>query len=479
MKQITGTHTDARFMVDDESLLEQEVVDQVQELIDHPAFTESIVMQPDCHPGSGAPIGFTMALSDRIVPNIVGVDVGCGIAATNVGSELPCTDTERERQVRSAVPMGRSVHDYDDAPHLIDSFPFERANEVFDRFNEAYRDRFGREIDPIEFSFDGYDGEYFKALCRRVLGGRSVGMDHVIKSAGTLGGGNHFVEFARARESNEYWIVIHSGSRYLGLAVAEHWQSVATDRRNATAVRESIPEEYEDYLKFDPEAVSDEELHTWITGGMGESPLRKEQIRSEFEGSEVDAVFQELSSLRPEDRNEDLDWLAGREAHGYYVDMLFAQQYARWNRELMSEAICEALDVEPVETVSSIHNYIDFEDLIVRKGATPAREGQRLVIPFNMADGSILARGRGNERYHRTAPHGAGRTMSRREAKKTGSMDAFAAAMDGVYSESVVEDVLDEAPMAYKPADAIADAIEPTATIVDRLEVVHNLKALD
>ncbi len=479
MKQITGTHTDARFMVDDESLLESEVVDQVQELIDHPAFTEPIVMQADCHPGSGAPIGFTMSLSDRVVPNIVGVDVGCGMAATNIGNELPCTDAERERRVRSAIPMGRSVHDYDDAPHLIDTFPFERANEVFDRFDNAYRERFGQEIDPIEFSFDGYDGAYFKSLCQRVLGGRSVGMGHVIKSAGTLGGGNHFVEFVRARESGEYWFVIHSGSRYLGMAVAQHWQSIATDRRNAAAVRESIPEEYYEYLKFDPATVSDEKLHMWVTGGMGESPLKKERIRSEFEDAEVDRVFQALTNLHPEDRNEALDWLEGREAHGYYVDMLFAQQYARWNRELMSEAICEALEIEPVETVSSIHNYIDFEDLIVRKGATPAREGQRLIIPFNMADGSILARGRGNERYHRTAPHGAGRVMSRREAKENGSMDAFTTAMDGVYSESVVEDVLDEAPMAYKSADAIAAAVEPTATIIDRLDVVHNLKALD
>lgn len=465
-------------MVDNDSLLEEEVVDQVRELIDHPAFTEPVVMQADAHPGAGAPIGFTMPLPDRVVPNIVGVDVGCGIAATNLGSDLPLSNGEREQRIREVVPMGRSVHDYEDAPHLINSFPFDRSNSVFERFDAAYRERFGTEIDPIEFDFDGYDGEYFKSLCDRVLTGQRQGMGYVIKSAGTLGGGNHFVEFARARDSGVYWLVIHSGSRYLGKAVADYWQSRASERRNAEAIRESIPERYYDYLKFDPETVDEDDLHAWVTGGMGESHLRKERIRADFEDS--DAVFEQLTGIQiTNNRNTDLDWLDGREAHGYYIDMLFAQQYARWNRTLMGDAVCDALGIEPVDRVSSIHNYIDFRDMTVRKGATPARTDQRLVIPFNMADGSILARGRGNETYHRSAPHGAGRVMSRREAKDTGSMAAFDEAMNGVYSESVVETVLDEAPMAYKSADAIADAIEPTAKIVDWLDVVHNLKAKD
>jgi RNA-splicing ligase RtcB len=310
-------------------------------------------------------------------------------------------------------------------------------------------------------------------------------MSHVIESAGTLGGGNHFVEFARARESGDYWLLIHSGSRYLGLATAQFWQDRASERRNTAAVREAVPEEYREYLKFDPESVSDEELYAWVTGGMGESHVRKAKLRRELDGEAIEHAFDALSDLRPPtdvdaaDRNTDLDWLAGREAHGYYVDMLFAQEYARWNRELMSEAVCEALGVDPVERFGSTHNFIDFEDMTVRKGATPAREGQRLVVPFNMADGSVIARGKGNEEWNRTAPHGAGRTMSRRQARREGSLEQFAAAMEGVYSESVVEAVLDEAPVAYKPADAIAEAIEPTATVEERLDAVHNLKATE
>jgi len=481
--ELSGEHTDARVLVDDESLVEESALDQIQELVDHPAFTEPVRVMPDTHWGAGAPIGFTMPLPDRIVPNVVGVDVGCGIAVTNLGDTLPLADADRERAVREAVPMGRDTHDYDDAVHLVDEFPFERANEVFASFDAAYEERFGRPVDPLEFEFDGYDGEYFESLCARVLAGRNPGMGHIIQSAGTLGGGNHFVEFARGRESGDYWLVVHSGSRYLGLATAQFWQERASERRNTQAVRDAIPREYREYLRFDPESVSDEDLYAWVTGGMGESHIDKERLRGDLEGKNIEHAFDALSDLSPsgdaDGRNTDLDWLAGREAHGYYVDMLFAQQYARWNRELMSEAVCEALGVDPVERFGSIHNYIDFEDLTIRKGATPAREGQRLVVPFNMADGSVIARGKGNEEWNDTAPHGAGRTMSRRQAHREGSLEGFAAAMDGVYSESVVESVLDEAPMAYKPADAIAEAIEPTATIEERLDVVHNLKATE
>ncbi|MFD1512866.1 RtcB family protein [Halomarina rubra] len=482
--ELSGEYTDARVLVDDESLVEESALDQVRELIDHPAFTEPVRVMPDTHWGAGAPIGFSMPLSDRIVPNIVGVDVGCGMTATRLGDTLPLADAERERAVRDVVPMGRNTHDYDDSVHLVEQFPFERANEVFASFDAAYEERFGRPVAPLEFEFDGYDGDYFESLCARVLAGRNPGMGHIIQSAGTLGGGNHFVEFARGRESGDYWLVVHSGSRYLGLATAQFWQERASERRNTQAIRDAVPEEYAEYLRFDPETVSDEDLYAWVTGGMGESHIDKERLRAELDGKAIEHAFDALGDLAPtsdgsEERNTDLDWLAGREAHGYYVDMLFAQQYARWNRELMSENVCEALGVDPVERFGSIHNYIDFRDLTVRKGATPARDGQRLVVPFNMADGSVIARGKGNDEWNDTAPHGAGRTMSRRQAHREGSLEEFAAAMDGVYSESVVESVLDEAPMAYKPADAIADAIEPTATIEEWLDVVHNLKATE
>ena len=477
--ELTGTYTTARIMVEDQSLVEQSAIEQIQSVIDHPAFTEPVVVMPDTHWGAGAPIGFTMALPDRVVPNIVGVDVGCGMAATNLGDSLPLAHEERERRVRDAVPMGRAVHDYDDAPHLVEEFPFERANEVFERFDAAYREKFGQSIEPLEFDFDGYDEQYFKSLSERVLSRKRQGIGHVIKSAGTLGGGNHFVEFAQARESGDYWLVIHSGSRYLGLAVAEYWQERATNLRNADAIREAIPEQDRQFLKFDPEEVSDADLYTWITGGKGESHIDRDAVLEAREGKAIERIFDRLNAIEPEpdERNTDLDYLTGREAHGYLVDMLFAQQYARWNRELMSDAVCEALGVEPLDRFQSVHNYIDFHDLTIRKGATPARESQRLVVPFNMADGSVIARGRGNDDWLQTAPHGAGRTMSRGEARSTASVEDLQAEMDGVYSESIVESVLDEAPIAYKDAEAIVAELDATAEIVEWLDPVHNLKA--
>jgi RNA-splicing ligase RtcB len=477
--ELDGAHTTARVMVEDESLVEENCLDQIRTLVNHPAFTEPVRVMPDTHWGAGAPIGFTMPLGERVVPNIVGVDVGCGMAATNLGPELPCDDAERERRVREAVPMGRDVHDYDDAVHLVDEFPFDRANDVFERFDAAYRERFGEPVAPLDFEFDGYDEAYFKGLCDRVLGRKRQGMGYVIRGAGTLGGGNHFVEFARGRESGDHWLVVHSGSRYLGLAVAEYWQERASDLRDAAHMRGRIDDGDRKYLKFDPDEVSPAELFAWVTGGMGESHIDADAVRADFDGKEIEHTFDRLNAMDPTgtDRNEELDWLEGREAHGYLVDMLFAQQYARWNRELMSDAICAALGVEPVDRFQSIHNYVDFRDLTIRKGATPARDGQRLVVPFNMADGSVIARGKGNDEWHRTAPHGAGRVMGRREAHETLSVEAFADAMDGVYSESVEEAVIDEAPMAYKPAEAIAEALEPTAEVVERLDVVHNLKA--
>ena len=484
--ELVGAHTTARVMLDDESQLESQCREQIQSLIDHPAFTEPVRIMPDTHWGAGAPIGFTMPLGDRIVPNVVGVDVGCGMAATNIGDALPLENRERERRIREAVPMGRSVHPYDDAPHLIEAFPWDRANRVFEQFDDAFAATFGQHIDPIEFEFDGYDPAYFEGLCDRVLADQAQNLNYIIKGVGTLGGGNHFIEFGRARESGEYWLVVHSGSRYLGKSVAEYWQSRATERRDVGGIRDAIPEEYAAYLKFDPDTVSDRDLYTWVTGGMGESHIDKDRLRRELSGEDIEAAFDALGSLGPhvaddsaDNRNTDLDWLEGREAHGYYVDMLFAQQYARWNRTVMTDAICEALGVDPVDRFQSIHNYIDFRDLTIRKGATPAREGQRLVVPFNMADGSVIARGTGNPDYHQSAPHGAGRVMSRGKAHSVVEMDAFEDAMAGVYSESVVEAVRDEAPMAYKDAGAILEALEPAAEVVDWLDPVHNLKATE
>lgn len=479
--EVDGEYTTAEFCVSDESLIEDNCIEQVQKLTNHPAFTNPIKMMPDAHYGPGAPIGFSMELGAKIVPNIVGLDVGCGMAAANIGSKLPLENNDRETKIRNAVPMGSNTHDYDSAPHLINEFPFERANEVFKDFNQQYRSKFGEEVTPIEFEFSGYDGEYFKSLCKRVLRGQRQNMGYVIKSAGTLGGGNHFIEISKSDIAGDYWIVIHTGSRYLGKSVSEYWQNKATETREMEAIRNALTDTYTEYIKFDPQTVSDHDLFEWVTGGKGESYIKKHEIRNDFTEDDIDTVFKELTAVTSiaDTRESDLDYLTENESHGYLIDMLFAQQYAQWNRELIIDAILDALDVEATDRLQSIHNYIDFDDMIVRKGATPARDGERLIIPFNMADGAVIAQGKGNMEYNQTAPHGAGRRMSRRKAKDSIDIDEFETSMNGIYSESVTEETIDESPMAYKSVDGIQESMKGTVEILETLTPVHSIKALD
>ena len=480
--EITGSATTARVLAD-ESLVSEACLDQVRTLTNHPAFTQPIRVMPDAHWGAGSPVGFSMPLADAVVPNVVGVDVGCGMAVARLGDELPLEPDERDERVRKAVPMGRSIHD--EPVVTFDQFPFERADRVFEDFATQYESQFGQPIDPIEFSFDGYDEAYVQNLCDRVLAGRSPGRDRIERSIGTLGGGNHFVEFARAQESWDYWLIVHSGSRYLGLAVAEYWQNRAAQIRATDRVREAIPADYEPFLRFDPETITDGELLAWVTGDRDEPYIDRERLRAELDGPEIERAFRTLGSLGeelgegtgPDGFDAELAHLAGREAHGYYVDMLFAQQYAQFNRAVMIDRICDAIGCTPTDRFQSVHNYVDFRDLTIRKGATPAREGQRLVIPFNMRDGALLARGKGNADWNETAPHGAGRRMGRREAHDTLDVDTFRESMARVYSESVGEGTLDEAPQAYKSTEAISEALAPTAEVIDHLDPVHNLKA--
>lgn len=484
MFEIVGEHAKARVMTDRERV-EDDTISQIYEMLNHGAIQNDVVIQPDTHPGAGSVIGFTMPLGERITPNIVGVDIGCGVNAFKVGEELPLNHEVRESKIRDTIPMGRNVNDFDDSPHLYENFPWAEANKLFQEFNEAYKDSFGMEVEPLEFDFQKYGPEYFDELCDRVLSGKKVSQDYIIKGAGTLGGGNHFIEFGQSQRDDSYWCVIHSGSRYIGKATAEYWQNKAEKRRKSEDARDALQElnQYHDYVKFNVDEVSDEDLLDWVQGGKGEDFVDFEALKSDYapeNSTRIQEISTELKQAVSGKRGHtELDWLEGQEAHGYFVDLIFCQIYARWNRRLMGDKICEALDVSKSDTIESTHNFIDFRDMIVRKGATPAREGKELVIPFNMADGTLIARGKGNEDFLYTAPHGAGRVMSRREAKDIINMDEFKDAMDGIYSESVKEETIDEAPQAYKNAEVIAEKVGKTAEILDRLEVVHNLKGYE
>lgn len=469
---IEGEETDATVMTTE---FDENCGDQIQEMTDHPAFQNEVVIMPDTHYGAGAVIGFTMPISDRVVPNTVGVDIGCGMFAINLGRprtlvravEEEWTNAETwlngfDQKIREAVPMGRSVFDFEGQDyHIVDDFPWEECKETFLSFCEWYEGVEGMEEYGYWFDVkDGYGKDYFPNTCKK------VGYDErrAINSIGTLGGGNHFVEIAKSEKTGDFWVVIHSGSRGIGLKIAKYWQAKATDFTTSRKNLSDVPDEHRQYLKdnWKPDA---------------------DAIRTDFDGEAIQRKFDELSGVIQEygpntaDRNTDLDWLQGEEAVGYFIDMIFAQKYASESRKQMAHAVADVLGVEPKDSIESTHNYVDFEDGIIRKGATRAHEGERLIIPFNMAEGTIVCEGKGNPEWNHSAPHGAGRRMSRTQAFDELSLDAFEDRMDGIFSTSVTEETLDEAPQAYKDTAVVESVIDETAEITDRWKPVMNLKA--
>ncbi len=395
----------------------------------------------------------------------------CGMLAVRVGDWGPLDDeilSDIDRIVRDAVPMGRSVHDRNDY-HMGEDFPWldcsVKAGQTFAKFDLEFPDWFD----------DGYGlDEYFKPLCERI----EYDPMRAINSMGTLGGGNHFVEMC-SDENGEYWFILHSGSRGIGLSIAEHWQDKATDLRTNEWIQSQLPEELEPYVVPD---LDDPELVDWFRGGMGQSYIDSDQIKDDVNNNYlIGYLHDQIRKAHPQKRDveENLDYLEGQEAAGYLIDMIFAQTFAWENRRRMISLIQDELGFEIKERVHSPHNLIDFQDLVLRKGATRAHEGERFVLPLDMANGTLICEGKGNDEWNRTAPHGSGRIMSRTQAFDEVDLEDFKRSMRGIYSTSVVEDTKDESTFAYKPADLIREAIDPTAEIVHDLDPVLSVKALE
>lgn len=480
--RIDGEHTTVHVHLP-EAHVEDLLLEQLRTMADHPAFRNPIVVMPDTHPGAGSVVGFTMELDGRVVPNAVGVDVGCGMHALDLGPELSVDlgrlrelrergddrtseeDAALERlereaaaidaEIREAIPFGFHVHD-DSEYHLRDDFPWDDCTETLREFAAAYPGDGG----ALEAFLDdgGYDIDYAVDLVETLP---DVGLSRVINSLGTLGGGNHFIELGQSTETGDYWTVVHSGSRKLGLAVARYHQQRAVDAHASEAIRDGL-----DDLEV-PERYIES-----VDGG--EVRPAADVIREELDGKEIERQFDAIRDIGvPESFDEDLAYLEGDDAAAYYIDMIFAQRYALESRRRMAERVADIVGGDVRDEIVSVHNFIDFRDLTIRKGATAAHEGERLVIPFNMRDGTIIARGKGNPEYNHSAPHGAGRLGSRRWAHETFSDGDVADAMANVFTTGVPTD---EAPMAYKPVDLIEEHLEPTAEIVDRIVPVMNLK---
>ena len=390
------------------TVVEEEAIEQIRRMCDY-EFTEGskIRIMPDVHAGKGCTIGTTMTVTDKAVPNIVGVDIGCGMYTVRLGNvEI---DFERLDEAAHYVPSGMHIW-------------------------EGRQEKFNLQ----------------ELRCYRSL----KNTKWLERSLGTLGGGNHFIEVDQARDGVKY-LVIHTGSRTLGKQVAELYQQLAVDLNKGK----------ETYF-----LERDQIIRTY-----------KEQNRKKEIQSALEAIsWKKREATMP----EDLCYLYGSFLEDYLHDVEICQQFARRNREKIAEILLERIglfsevDWEK-DAFHTIHNYIDTKEMILRKGAIAAHAGEKVLIPINMRDGSVLAIGRGNADWNYSAPHGAGRLMSRTKAKNTLSMEEYRAVMEGIYTTSVNPATLDEAPMAYKAIEDIIDVIRESVDVIDIMKPIYNFKASD
>ncbi len=384
-------------------VIENEAIDQIRRMCDY-ALTESsrIRIMPDVHAGKGCTIGTTMTVTDKVCPNIVGVDIGCGMYTVKLANSS--IDFEKVDAAAHFIPSGMHV--------------WEGRIERFDltalRCYRSLRDS------------------------RRLE-----------RSLGTLGGGNHFIEIEQASDET-YYLVIHSGSRNLGKQVAEIYQQLAVDLHMGK----------EEFFRKQEELI-----RTYKEQG------RRSEIQADLKALKKAFKSQQLSVPA------DLCWLYGRYLEDYLHDVEICQQFARRNREKMAEILLEKAGLTGTQGFHTIHNYIDTQEMILRKGAIAAHDGETVLIPLNMRDGSVLAVGRGNPEWNYSAPHGAGRIMSRSKARETLDMEAYKTAMKGIYTTSVSKETIDEAPMAYKSLADIIDVIRDSVDVVEIMKPVYNFKA--
>lgn len=387
------------------TVIEEEAKEQIRRMCDYKLTEGSkIRIMPDVHAGKGCTIGTTMTVNDKVCPNIVGVDIGCGMYTLKLADcEL---DFEKIDEACHYIPSGKKVWE-----------------GRMERFNLT------------------------DLRCYRSL----KDTKRLERSLGTLGGGNHFIEIDKAK-GGTYYLVIHSGSRNLGKQVAEIYQQLAVDLHMGK----------ENYFK-----QRDEIIHTYKEEG------RRAEIQNALKELQKNYETQALEIP------EDLCWLYGTFLEDYLQDVEICQAFACRSRERMAEIILERTGMTALESFHTIHNYIDTKELILRKGAIAAHAGEKVLIPINMRDGSVIALGKGNPEWNYSAPHGAGRVMSRSKAKDAINIEEYKESMKGIYTTSVNESTLDEAPMAYKSLENIVDVIQDSVEIIDIMKPVYNFKASD
>lgn len=395
---LNGKYNSAKVFTDN---VDQAAITQIIELCNQPmAEGSKIRIMPDVHAGAGCTIGTTMTIADKVVPNLVGYDIGCGME-TVVLKEKHIEVQKLDKLIYEKIPSGFSRRS---KPH---------------RFND-------------------------KISLEKLYCFRHINHERAENSLGTLGGGNHFIEANKGSDGTIY-IVIHSGSRHLGLEVAKYYQLEAYSRLNSSSKSDI------------------DELIAHLKASGKEKQIQKE--------------LKKLNNTKRTNVPKHLAYCEGDLFHQYIHDMKIIQEFAMLNRRAMADEIIKGMKLNVKEQFTTIHNYIDTDTMILRKGAVSAMEGEKLLIPINMRDGSLLCVGKGNADWNYSAPHGAGRLMSRTEAKGSFTVSQFKKQMEGIYTTSVSKSTLDECPMAYKSIDDIVGNIDDTAEIIDIIKPIYNFKA--
>lgn len=412
MIELKGKYNNCKVFTDN---IDSATIGQLTALLNQQSVKDSqIRIMPDTHSGVGSVIGTTMTLHDKVIPNLVGVDIGCGMTAVRLKEkriDLPNLDSV----IRKHVPSGAEVH------------------------SETNEDRTTLRVDEL-----------------RCFGkpNANIRADLAYQSVGTLGGGNHFIEVDKDSDGN-LWLVVHTGSRHLGLEVCHYYQELAYER-----------------------------IKNNFNGGTRKEKINALIAKLKAEGrhkeisKEIDKFNRDYNEKNPSIPHE-LAYVDGEDFKDYIHDMDIVQKHAACNRAEIVRVILKYAKLHEVERFETIHNYIDTENMILRKGSVSAQAGEKLIIPMNMRDGSLICLGKGNPDWNYSSPHGAGRLMSRSEAKQNISMSEFKKTMTdaGIYSTSVNRGTIDESPMAYKPMDEIIRNVDDTVEIINIIKPIYNFKA--
>lgn len=398
MIQVNGKYNQAIIYTD---VVDEASIAQVKELCNQEfSVGQRIRLMPDIHAGAGCTIGTTMTLNNKVVPNLVGVDIGCGMAVA-VLKERHIELEKLDKVIRQYVPAGFEIRDA--------------------------RHRFADDV------------ELENLRCAK-----HVNLDRAAKSIGTLGGGNHFIEVDQDDEGTLY-LVVHTGSRHLGVEIASYYQRLAYEKLNKSSA---------------------DDVRTLV-----------DKLKAEGKQKQIESEIKKLKNTKRTDIPKHLAYVEGQAFDAYIHDMRIAQHFASMNRHAIVDVIIKNMGFHVVDSFTTIHNYIDLDNMILRKGAVSAQAGERLIIPINMRDGSPVCVGKGNPEWNYSAPHGAGRLMSRADAKQSFTVSEFKKEMSGIFTTSVGRDTLDECPMAYKPIESILDNIRETVDVQHIIRPIYNFKA--